>query len=72
MTGPFLAGLAVFVLVPIGWSVWLSLFDAHNTVTPTEFVGLENYRDMLADPAFRSSLVTFVVFAAIVVPLTFA
>ncbi|WP_336671575.1 carbohydrate ABC transporter permease [Tsukamurella sp. USMM236] len=72
MTGPFLAGLAVFVLVPIGWSVWLSLFDAHNTVTPTRFVGLDNYRDMLADPAFRSSLVTFVVFAAIVVPLTFA
>ncbi|WP_218022106.1 carbohydrate ABC transporter permease [Tsukamurella paurometabola] len=72
MTGPFLAGLAVFVVVPIGWSLWLSLFEAHNTVTPTVFVGLRNYRDMLADPAFRSSLLTFVVFAAGVVPLTFA
>ena len=72
MTGPFLAGLAVFLLIPIGWSGWLSLFDAHNTVTPTRFVGLGNYWDMLADPAFRSSLVTFVLFAAIVVPLTFA
>ncbi|BDD83564.1 sugar ABC transporter permease [Tsukamurella pulmonis] len=72
MAGPFLAGLAVFVVVPIGWSVWLSLFDAHNTVTPTRFVGLDNYRDMLGDPAFRASLLTFVVFAAVVVPLTFA
>lgn len=72
MTGPFLLGLLVFVVVPIGWSVWLSLFDAHNTVTPTRFVGLDNYRDMLGDPAFRSSLLTFVVFAAVVVPLTFA
>ncbi|NMD58095.1 MULTISPECIES: carbohydrate ABC transporter permease [Tsukamurella] len=72
MAGPFLLGLLGFVVVPIGWSLWLSLFDAHNTVTPTEFVGLDNYRDMLGDPAFRSSLVTFVVFAAVVVPLTFA
>ncbi|GAA1100011.1 carbohydrate ABC transporter permease [Tsukamurella spumae] len=72
LTGPFLAGLAMFVVVPIGWSVWLSLFEARNTVTPTHFVGLDNYRAMLGDPAFRSSLVTFVVFAVIVVPLTFA
>ncbi|CAM3817906.1 MULTISPECIES: carbohydrate ABC transporter permease [Tsukamurella] len=71
MTGPFLAGLAAFVVVPIGWSLWLSLFEARNTVTPTVFVGLGNYRDMLSDPAFRSSLLTFVVFAAVVVPLTF-
>ncbi|MET9328630.1 sugar ABC transporter permease [Tsukamurella sp. NPDC003166] len=72
LTGPFLAGLTMFVVVPIGWSVWLSLFEARNTVTPTHFVGLDNYRDMLGDPAFRSSLVTFVVFAVILVPLTFA
>ena len=43
-----------------------------NTVTPTTFVGLGNYVDMLADPAFRSSLVTFVVFAVFIVPTTFA
>ena len=50
----------------------LSLFEARNTVSPTEFVGLRNYRDMLTDPAFRSSLLTFVAFAAFIVPLTFA
>ncbi|MEU3955283.1 sugar ABC transporter permease, partial [Streptomyces achromogenes] len=27
-TGPFLLGLAVFVYVPIGWSLYLSFFEA--------------------------------------------
>ncbi len=70
--GPFLVGLAVFVVVPIGWSIYLSLFDARNTVTPTTFVGLGNYRDMLTDHAFLSSLGTFVLFAVFIVPVTFA
>lgn len=69
--GPFFAGLLIFVIVPILWSVWLSFFEARNTVTPTEFVGLRNYTNMLGDPAFRSSLGTFVVFAAFIVPTTF-
>jgi multiple sugar transport system permease protein len=69
--GPFVLGLLVFVYIPIVWSVILSFFDAHNTVTPTNFVGLGNYLDMLRDQAFRSSLITFVVFAAFIVPTTF-
>jgi multiple sugar transport system permease protein len=70
--GPFFLGLLVFVYVPILWSIWLSFFEARNTVTPTQFVGLGNYVDMLSDPAFRSSMLTFVVFAAFIVPTTFA
>jgi len=70
-TGPFVAGLAVFVYVPLLWSVGLSFFDAQNTVTPTRFVGLGNYATVLADPAFRSSLATFAVFAVVIVPATF-
>lgn len=70
--GPFLVGLVLFIYVPIVWSLWLSFFDARNTVTPTHFVGLDNYVGMLSDPAFRSSLLTFVVFAAFIVPTTFA
>ncbi|MEU7480081.1 sugar ABC transporter permease [Lentzea sp. NPDC042327] len=69
--GPFAAGLLVFVYVPIGWSVLLSFFEARNTVTPTEFVGLRNYADMLTDQPFLASLGTFSVFAAFIVPLTF-
>jgi multiple sugar transport system permease protein len=70
--GPFLAGLLVFGYVPILWSLFLSFFDARNTVTPTDFVGLRNYADMLTDPNFLSSMVTFTVFAVFIVPLTFA
>jgi multiple sugar transport system permease protein len=69
--GPFLLGLMIFVYIPILWSVYLSFFDARNTVTPTHFVGVENYRFMLTDPAFLSSLGTFAVFAIFIVPVTF-
>lgn len=67
-----MAGLVTFVYVPIMWSIYLSFFKAYNTVAPTTFVGFGNYADMLADPAFRASLTTFVAFAVFIVPLTFA
>ncbi|MES9510406.1 sugar ABC transporter permease [Streptomyces sp. NPDC000609] len=69
--GPFAAGLALFTYVPLLWSVWLSFFDAHNTVTPTDFVGLDNYSEILGDPSFISSLLTFVVFSLFIVPATY-
>ncbi|MEU1307918.1 sugar ABC transporter permease [Streptomyces cinnamoneus] len=70
--GPFVAGLALFTYVPLAWSVYLSFYDAHNTVSPTDFVGFGNYTAMLGDPAFRSSLLTFAVFTAFIVPATYA
>lgn len=69
--GPFVAGLAIFVYIPMIWSVYLSFFQARNTVTPTTFVGFGNYSDMLTDPAFLSSLGTFIVFACFIVPTTY-
>ncbi|MEU0999744.1 carbohydrate ABC transporter permease [Streptomyces tibetensis] len=71
-TGPFLLGLVIFVFVPIGWSIWLSFFEARFTVTPSEFVGFDNYKQVLTDTNFRNSLVTFTVFAAFIVPATWA
>lgn len=32
--GPFAIGLGLFTYVPLVWSVYLSFFDAHNTVSP--------------------------------------
>ncbi|QDO43373.1 sugar ABC transporter permease [Streptomyces sp. RLB3-17] len=71
-TSPFLIGLTVFVYVPIGWSLWLSFFEARFTVTPSKFVGFDNYWQMLQDSKFIGSLVTFTVFAAFIVPTTWA
>jgi multiple sugar transport system permease protein len=69
--GPFLIGLAIFAYLPIGWSAYLSFFDARNTVSPTTFVGLDNYIAMLGNEAFLASLGTFSVFAVLIVPVTF-
>src|ERR1700712_6083703 len=69
--GPFVVGLGIFVYIPILWSVYLSFFDSRNNVAPTVFVGLRNYSDMLSDPAFLSSLGTFILFALFIVPTTF-
>ncbi|MFH9398678.1 carbohydrate ABC transporter permease [Streptomyces sp. NPDC017638] len=69
--GPFALGLALFTYVPLLWSVGLSFFDAHNTVTPTRFTGLDNYTAMLRDAAFRDSLKTFLLFTAFIVPVTY-
>jgi len=69
--GPLALGLLVFVYVPIVWGFILSFFEARNTVTPSQFVGLTNYLDMLTDPNFTKALGTFMVFAVFIVPTTF-
>ena len=61
----------VFVYVPILWSLCLSFFDARNTVTPTDFVGLGNYAYLLTDRDFLTSLGTFAVIALFIVPTTY-
>jgi multiple sugar transport system permease protein len=69
--GPLLLGLLVFFYIPILWSLFLSFANARATITPTSFVGLQNYREMLSDPEFVKALVTFTIFAIFIVPLTF-
>ena len=69
--GPFVVGLVIFVYLPIVWSVVLSFSRAQNTVTPGDWVGLQNYIDLLQPGPFLDSLITFTIFAAFIVPLTF-
>jgi multiple sugar transport system permease protein len=70
--GPLILGLIVFFYIPILWGIVLSFSDARATITPTRFVGLQNYIQMLSDPDFIHSLLTFGIFALIIVPTTFA
>ena len=64
----FLAPTVLLMLLvlgyPIGWELWTSFTDLSPlNDTGTAFVGLRNYRDLLADPLFwRAALIT-VVFA---------
>jgi multiple sugar transport system permease protein len=68
--GPMMLGLIIFAYVPIGWGLILSFFDARNTITPTKFVGLDNYTSIIGDDQFRNSIVTILIFALFIVPIT--
>jgi multiple sugar transport system permease protein len=68
---PMLIGLTLFTFVPIIWGFLISLSDARNTVSISDFVGLQNYADILRDEQFRRSLRTIVIFTIFIVPLTF-
>lgn len=45
---PWLVGLAAFWMIPIGWSVWLSL-NEWSIIKSPEFLGLQNFKEMLFD-----------------------
>jgi multiple sugar transport system permease protein len=61
--------IAVFALVPIGWSLLLSL-QANNLIAPAHYVGLANYRALTKDHAFRSAIGHTLVYTAIFVPVS--
>lgn len=69
---PSLIGLILFTIVPIVWGFLLSLSHAQNTIKPGHFVGLANYKDLLTDEAFLHALSTIGIFAAFIVPFTWA
>jgi multiple sugar transport system permease protein len=70
---PWLIGMAVFTLGPILGSLYLS-FTEYSLVTPPEWLGLENYREMIDDSRLSSALfVTFrYVFVSVPVQLALA
>ncbi|WP_051804417.1 carbohydrate ABC transporter permease [Streptomyces griseus] len=72
LTAPVLIGLGVFKYVAIGWSLLLSFSEAEGTIALGDWVGLDNYRRLFADPAFGGSLVQILLFTLAVVPVTFA
>jgi multiple sugar transport system permease protein len=63
--------IAVFALIPIGWSLLLS-FQANNLIAPGHYVGLANYRALTKDSAFRSAIGHTVVYTVIFVPVSVA
>ncbi|MET0801673.1 MAG: sugar ABC transporter permease [Actinomycetota bacterium] len=65
---PWLIGLMLFWLVPIVASLLLS-FSEYNIITPPEWVGLENYRDMIADRTFWLSIRVTLKYLILSVPL---
>ncbi len=66
--GPSLAGVAIFLVGPIVASFGLS-FTRWDLLTPLQFVGLGNFRKLLADPDFWAALRHTVTFLIGYVPL---
>jgi putative chitobiose transport system permease protein len=58
---PALALIAVFVLYPIASVVYYS-FTSYDIVRPPEFIGLDNYRQLVADPTFWKALTNSLVY----------
>jgi multiple sugar transport system permease protein len=61
-------GIVVFRLGPVAVSFWLSFTD-YDVVSKANFVGLANYKDMVADPLFWKSLWNTVYYAGLSLPL---
>ncbi|MFH1745918.1 MAG: sugar ABC transporter permease [Planctomycetota bacterium] len=61
--------LAVFALAPIVFAGYMSLHRWHLLKPDKPFVGLSNYRDLLADSHFVNAIYNSLVYAAVSVPL---
>jgi multiple sugar transport system permease protein len=66
--GPWFVGLVAITIGPIIASLVLSFTD-YNLLSPPGWVGLENYRAMLADPRLHQALRVTVTYVVISVPL---
>ncbi len=71
--GPTLLILVVMLAFPTGYVLLVSLrdFQLTNPTAGNPFVGLENYRTLLSDPAFFAALWKSVLFTVASVALTF-
>lgn len=64
---PNLLGFLIFTLWPVFVSLYLSLCS-YDILTPAEFIGLENYRNLFADETFRQVFNNTILFTIGTVP----
>lgn len=69
---PSVTVVLMFLVFPAGQALYLSLFRVAPFTGASTFVGLQNFRDLLADPSYRASLGITAVFAVAVVTLGLA
>ncbi len=67
LLAPSLFGVLAFLLLPVLVVIWLSLYR-WDLLGPLRYVGLANWRSVLADADFVNSLIVTTIFVAIVVP----
>jgi multiple sugar transport system permease protein len=62
---PTVLFLAVFVLYPVLYNIWLSFTDAKLLKSTTSFIGIDNYIKLFTNPVFPKYLWNTVVWTAI-------
>jgi multiple sugar transport system permease protein len=67
---PWIIGLIVFTVIPMAWSLWLSFTDYDPLTRQGDFIGVENYVDMIGDRRVATSLFNTVYFTVLYVPLS--
>ena len=66
---PSILLMTLLMVVPLFMAIWLGMnFMTFNNITAPQFVGLQNYIDVLGDPRFWQSFRFTALYAAIVVP----
>jgi multiple sugar transport system permease protein len=76
LSAPYAVFIVAMFAYPLGLAVWISfreyIFTAPGVSVPRPFVGLDNYVEVLSDPAVRRSFLNILIFLVINVPLTVA
>jgi multiple sugar transport system permease protein len=76
LTAPYVVFIGVVFAFPLGFAVWMSFHDyfftAPGVTVPHPFVGLDNFKTILTDPAVLASFLHVGEFLIINVPLTVA
>ena len=67
-TMPFTIGFLLFMIVPMGISLYYS-FCSYDILSPPVFTGLQNFKTMFADETFFKSITVTFFFAFVSVPL---
>jgi ABC-type sugar transport system permease subunit len=69
---PSLFLFAAFVFIPLGRTIYLSLYNTRVTGQITTFNGVDHYIDLLTAPEFRTGLIATGLFAIYTVPVGIA
>jgi multiple sugar transport system permease protein len=64
---PWLIGFCVFMLYPVGYTIYLSFTD-YDVINDPSFIGLDNYSAIASDPKIRLAMQNTAIFAVLSVP----
>ncbi|HIY58402.1 MAG TPA: sugar ABC transporter permease [Candidatus Tetragenococcus pullicola] len=67
---PYVIFTLIFFVVPLVWSVWLSVTDWNMMSPDINFVGISNFTKAITSPSVKAALVVTYKFLLMVVPLT--